>query len=42
MIYRDGCDMQDSVFRTYSVDMGYITMTIYVKNPFGSSTTKQK
>ena len=41
-IYRDGYDIRNSVFGQYSVNMGYPTTTIHVKNTFDSSTTKQE
>ena len=39
---RDDLDILNCALRRYSVNMGYATTTIQVKNTFGSPTTKQK
>ena len=40
--YRDDCAIRNYALRRYSANMGYTTTTLYVKNTFGSPTTKQK
>ena len=41
-ICRDDLDVRNCALRRYSANMGYVAMTIHVKNSFGSPTTKQE
>ena len=41
-ICRNDLDVWNCALRRYSANMGYVAMTIHVKNSFGSPSTKQE